>query len=280
MTKIFLNGQFLDEKDALVNVNERAVRFGDGIFETIPIYNSKPYLWRYHAQRLQTGLAALQIPLVDDLFNDALALIKENAVTQGLLRLSMSRGGGSLGYLPYPYPSDAPPTVIMQILPSPTPPTQPVALFLSSYEKTSPHALPTHCKLTQGVGSILARMEAVDKGCFEALQLAPGNMIAEASSCNIFWRKEGKLYTSSLSCGALAGVTRRRIMELSPYPVYDGKYPLEALHKADAVVLTNAALGIIPIGVLLPQNWLWKSEALARELNELRQTDIQSELLA
>ena len=52
---VFLNGQFVPEERALVSVFDRGFLYGDGLFETVPIYNGKPFRWAQHLERLQRG---------------------------------------------------------------------------------------------------------------------------------------------------------------------------------------------------------------------------------
>lgn len=273
MIYAWVNGARVNAETACVPIDDRGFRFGDGLFDTIPIHDGLPYLWEYHMERLEDGLKALCMQCrVKDLLPQALALISSNEVVHGLLRMQVSRGTGSQGYLPL---SSNTATIVMQTMESPIPPAQPVTLWLSSYRKISPNALPVQYKLAQGLGSTLARMEAAGNGCFEALQITDDNHISEASSANIFWRSEGRLYTPSLACGALAGVTRRRIRELSAYAVEEGQYTLSDMAAADAVILTNASLGAIAVQQLSGQKKTWGSMALAAEINALRASDIR-----
>ena len=269
--KFLINSQFYEENAALISVNERGFRFGDGVFETISFCNTAPYLWEYHIQRLQAGLKALRIHYeIDNLLPQAIDLLGENSLENGILRIYISRGIGSQGYLP----TGNQPTIVIQVLEKPTPPTQSVDLWLSDYKKNSLQALPVNCKLSQGVNSTLAKMQAVDNNCYDALQLNLENYVSETSSSNIFWLKNGILHTPSLDCDALAGVTRRRIMEISPYKIEQGKYKISDLEKAEAVILTNSAYGIISVRSLFPQGFSWDSEALAKQLINLRNQDI------
>jgi len=269
--KTLINSQFYEENNALISVNERGFRFGDGVFETISFYNSVSYLWEYHIERLQAGLQALRINYdTSNLLPQASKLFKQNNAENGILRIYISRGIGSQGYLP----TRNQPTIVMQVLEAPELPDQPVNLWLSDYKKNSLQSLPVNCKLAQGVNSTLAKMQAVDNNCYDALQLNLENYISETSSSNIFWLENGILHTPALECDALAGVTRRRIIEISPYQVQQGKYKITELEKAEAVILTNSAYGIIPVKSLLSQNFSWNSKPLAEQLINLRNQDI------
>lgn len=277
MTQLLINGVLKPEDEPAIVASDRSFRFGDGIFETIAVHEGLPCLWEYHLERLQGGLAALRIACATGgLLANALKLLRANAITEGVLRIHVSRGTGSRGYLPA---ENAMPVVIMQTMPQRERVKKTLTLWLSGYEKFSPGCLPTHFKLAQGLSSTLARIEAAENGCDDALQLGEGGVIAETSSANIFWLAGGWLYTPSLDSGALAGTTRRRIIELSPYPVSEGRYSLEEFKAAEAVIATNSVSLAMPIAGLKPQNFHWQSEALAEAVNLRLRQDRQEYLV-
>lgn len=270
---VHINGALVEVEEASIAADDRGFRFGDGVFETIAVYGGIPYLWEYHMERLSGGLEALKIRCtIATLLPHVMSLLTANIVYDGIVRIQISRGVGSQGYLPIPPQS---PTLVMHTLARPVPLSQPVTLWLSAHEKISPKALPTRYKLAQGVSSTLARLEAAEHDCYDALQLGPGGIIAETSSANIFWRKDGTLYTPTLDSGALGGVTRRRSMELSPYPVREGAYTLYDLAGAEAAILTNASSGVIPIAALKEHVSFPQSRELAEAMGALREADIR-----
>ncbi len=238
--------------------DDRGFRYGDGVFETIRVENHKALLWTQHLARLQEGLTALSIPL-DLQFPLPIArkLWIENGLTSGFLRIAISRGVGSQGYLP----TATTPTVVIECLPPATPQTS-VTLAVSQYQKISPKSLPTYFKTAQGLQSTLARLEAQTLGADDVVLLDAKANISETSSANVFWLKNNTLYTPSLATGALAGVTRAAVIETSPFPVQEGEYPLSHLQAAEAAFLTNARYGICPVAALLgraftrDQTWL------------------------
>lgn len=273
MNFIFLHDRLVEATQARVHVDERGFRFGDGVFETIPVYSGIPYLLHYHMERFEKGLQALKIHCNQaDVHNAISALISANKMQDGLLRVYASRGVGSQGYLPT-FPASRP-TLVIQSLPLPSSAPLPLTIWLSGYERPSPQALPGAFKLAQGLNSTLARMEAMDHGCDEALLLSQHQKLCEASAGNLFWRKKGALFTPALTTGALAGVTRRRLIEASSLQVIEGEYGLETLADADEVFLTNASRGIIPVEKLLPQGWTWSDHSTAQQFAQWRQDDI------
>lgn len=269
----YLNGQFAPLEKAAISVQDRGFRFGDGVFETIAVYHGIPYQWELHMQRLKDGLHALDIPFdTATLRAPALQLVSRNELSDATLRIAISRGIGSAGYLPT---GSADSTVVIEANDRITPPIDPACLWLSEVEKPSPKALPIQFKLAQGVNSTLARMEAARHGCLDGLLLNAHGEICEAGSANLFWRIDDRLFTPALECGVLAGTTRDALLRISPYPVELGTYALEHLQQADAVVATNTHWQAMPVTELRPTGWTFNnSVALAQELRAALHKDI------
>jgi len=100
---VLINGQFMSEEQAAVPVTDRSFLFGDGVFETIPVYNSKPFRWAQHLERLARGADFLKIRLAfapKELRVLASELIERNQMPNAVLRLTLSRGPGDRGYSP------------------------------------------------------------------------------------------------------------------------------------------------------------------------------------
>lgn len=272
----YVKGKWVSCSEPGLACQERGFRFGDGVFETIAVQQGIPYQWEVHHQRLIRGLETLRIPLPDeDIRQCCLDILQKNEVEQGFVRLSISRGIGSRGYLPVPPPSQPQaPTVVIETLPPVDVPRQSVDLWRSQYTKPLSSAIPAGIKTMQGLNSTLARLEAQEHGCFEALLTTPQGDICEGSSSNIFWFAKGVLYTPSLDCPAVAGTTRAAILRVSPYPILEGCYSLDDLRQADEVFLTNVAWGVLPVRSLKPSGLTWQSTERSLELNTLLAQDI------
>lgn len=246
-----LNGQFLPAAQAMLPVADRGFRFGDGIFETIRLHRGVPYQWELHLHRLLAGLAALRItPPAVDWHSAAREVIKENQAVEGYLRLSVSRGVGSMGYLPT---ADIRANWVIELLPASIIPSAPYRLFHSSLTRPPRSALPANHKLAQGIGSTLALMEAHDHHADDALILSNDNLLCETSSANLFWLHGDALYTPALETGCLAGTTRTAVIRLSPAPVHEVTQHADALTSAEGLFISNVRLGIWPIAMLLPE---------------------------
>lgn len=250
----FLNNRLVEAKDAALHPQDRGFRFGDGIFDSIRIRDGLPRFWPLHEARVQEGLETLGITTPDiDLHAAATELLQANEVTDGVLRIAISRGVGSSGYLPT---ADATHTLLMETMPLPERRESAIKLWLSGIEKPSLNVLPVHLKIAQGMNPMLARMEAIANDCHEALQLNANGELTEASSANLFWIKGDKLYTPALDCGLLKGVTRQVLLSLCD--VDEVVADVEALKDADGVFITNATRGIMPVVSLQPLEYEWE----------------------
>jgi len=270
----WVNNQWVLRHEASISIDDRGFRFGDGLFETIRICHGKPYQLTKHLERLKQGLTALCINYDVQPLTAAIAeLIERNNLEEGIVRIIITRGKGGHGYLPDP---GATPTAVIMTNTPPTLPAKPISLWSSSYQKLSPQQQPTHCKTLQGLTSTLARLEAQENQCQEALLCNHKHYIAECTSNNIFWIKDKQLYTPSLNTNIIGGTVRDALLRLSPYPVHEGLYPLKTLKNADAVFTTNCIALCAPVAKLEPLGWEWSSKTYTDELNQLLKNDMES----
>lgn len=247
MSFIYINGNFYEEHDAKISVKDRAFRFGDGVFETVSIDNGKISHWNLHKTRLEGGLKALKIEFnTERLESDIIKTAEKNEVKNGSARIAITRGEGSRGYIPtYQKPCN----VVIEAMNTPQMNRVSGNLCISSYRKIPRECLPVNYKISQGLNSTLAKIEAKEKGFFDAIQLNIKGEIAECASSNIFWIKGNKIYTPSLECDILSGVTRQVVIkkiktEMKDFKIIEGKFKPKALKKADEIFITNSLLKI------------------------------------
>lgn len=267
----YVNGQYIPQTAASIPIQDRGFRFGDGIFDTIAIYDGVPYQWQYHINRIKEGLASLKINAdTQPLSAICKKLLQQNTHKEGFLRIAITRGSGSHGYLPA---ITTEPTIVVETLPKIHQFTDTVSLWHSNYIKPNSVHYPVQCKTMQGLNSTLARIEAQENHCFDALLCNSNNHICETSSANIFWINQHTIYTPSLECGVLAGTTRQIIQDIAPYPVKEGTFTLDDLAQAEGVFITNVAWQILPVSQLYPHKFTWSSEldiyaTLVQQLHE------------
>lgn len=250
---VFLRDQFVPEEQATVSIFDRGFLYGDGLFETMRLYAGSPFRWEQHMERLERGAAVLRIPLpksVRAMKKLVDQLVSLNKLPDAILRITVSRGRGSRGYSPTGCHD---PTLAM-VLYRPSQGLQ---------ETPTPWRLATVRTQRQGSGTIdplsslkscnrlhnvLARADAEAAGADEGLFWNARGEITEGTSSNVFWIDRGGIHTTSLSKGALAGVTRGVVAELTRslgWKFREGAVTPEGLRKVEGVFLSLSTLGIV-----------------------------------
>lgn len=245
----FLNGRFIPEAEALIPITDRGFLYGDGLFETLCIHQGRPLWWKLHVERLQRGAELLRIKLPlppEELRNRALELIRRNAMTEAMLRITISRGSGARGYSTKGAEN---PTLALTLHPRPAPPAS-VRLATATI-RVPAHDPLASLKSANKLPQILARAEAEEREADDALLLNVEGNVAEASSSNVFWIEDQQVFTPPITDGALPGVTRAVLLNLRAAqhgrPAIERSISRAALLKADGVFLTNSSLGIVPV---------------------------------
>lgn len=244
---VLINNKITETKNAKISINQRSCLFGDGIFETCLIENGVIYNFNAHKNRIKAGLDALKFNIeIDDLESQSYKLIKKNQVKNAILRISISRGIGSVGYLPT-YKSK--PLIIIQTLARRKIKTKKIILGIGSTKKPPSNSLPINCKSMQSLPYTLNKIEAQENGWFDAIMLSQENYISETSSANIFWVKDGKIYTPSKNCDIVLGTIRDKI--LKEFRVNEVTAEITTLQNADEIFLTNVSYLVLPVDELL-----------------------------
>lgn len=244
MAVISINDEFFEENEAKISVKDRGFRFGDGIFDTMSFYNKEIYRYDLHIKRIKQGLKAIKINCdTSNLEQSILKTIDANKLNNGLARIAITRGEGSKGYLPT-YKTK--PTIVIEAMKRPEMDLTNINLCISPYKKTSGESLPVNYKLMQGLNSTLCKIDAKERGFFDAIMLNEKGYICECSSSNIFWIKDNNIYTPSLKCGILNGVMRQIILEKIPN-IKEGEYKIEELEEAEELIITNISVKSLSI---------------------------------
>jgi branched-chain amino acid aminotransferase len=248
---IFLNGRFVSEEQAVVSVFDRSFLYGDGLFETMRVFNGKPFRWREHMERFQSGAEFLKIKLPfapEALQGFADELIAKNNLPDALLRVTLSRGIGVRGYSPKGAEN---PTTVMSLHPAPDNKGKSLRWKLI----TSSHRLPAneplaHFKTCNKLAQILARAEADAAGADEALLLNTDGFVVEGASSNLFWIEDETICTPPLASGVLPGVTRAVVLEICQkldLKTSEANIGVEGLKSADGVFVSLSSFGIVEV---------------------------------
>ncbi|MCA0164330.1 MULTISPECIES: aminodeoxychorismate lyase [Bacillus] len=258
---IYLNGQYIEEKDATLSPFDHGFLYGIGVFETFTSLAGQVFLLDWHLERLNQSLRDLCIestiekPFVLDIIH---TLFNQNQITGGhaRIRFNVSAGRGN-GFSADPYEE---PVVFVMISPfrpeSIVDEKQGIILDTRRNTPEGPRRLKSH----HYMNNLLAKREVGNDPSIEGIFLTKEDDVAEGITSNLFWRKKDVIYTPSLDTGILNGVTRRYCIETlqaSGIPLIEGRYPLSHLLSADEAWMTNSVQGIVPfknIGDTVLQN--------------------------
>lgn len=208
--KVWLNGTLQDAEAARIAPTDRGFTLGDGLFETIKARDGAPLRLEAHLARLRrgAGFLALPVPRID--FAAALSeTLAANGLSDGVLRLTLSRGPAPRGVLP---PKEPEPSLL--ITAGSLPPDGPVRLVVARVTRRNEFSPLCGIKSLNYLDNILARQEAAGRGADDALILNTQGRIAETSMANVFVVKDGALVTPPLKDGALPGILRAELLKL------------------------------------------------------------------
>jgi branched-subunit amino acid aminotransferase/4-amino-4-deoxychorismate lyase len=249
---IYLNKTMVEATKARVAPVSSAMLYGRGVFTTLAIYNSEPFLWSKHWQRLTTHAAKLDIDhtgCTEKGVGDALKkLIAVNQVKDGRARvILLARSGRDLWKTKMPGGKKTD-LLIMTGDPPKAPPNG-YSLAVSPF-RTNTFSPLTGIKSLNYLNNVLAWEEAQSRDFDEAVVLNERGEIASATTANLFWVKDGTVHTPSLSTGALAGITRECVIDIASkhfIPLLEGVYEMADLTDADEIFLTSSGLGVAPV---------------------------------
>jgi branched-chain amino acid aminotransferase len=252
--KVYINGKLFDKPDAKISVYDHCLLYGDGVFEGIRIYDGKVFRLKEHIERLYESARhiKLEIPMAkEEMIEAILSTVKANNKQNGYLRPLVTRGAGYLGL--DPRKTTDPQVIIIVDDISLYPPElyeNGMELATVSTIRNHPNALNPRIKSCNYLNNILAKIEAVQAGCVEALMLNHKGEIAECSGDNIFLAKRGVLRTPSIDAGILEGITRNAIIELAKAAgivVQELALTRHDVYAADECFLTGTAAEVIAV---------------------------------
>lgn len=234
---IWLNGQIVPRTKFVIDPFDEGLLFGKGIWESTRTFDSVPWLWDSHLDRLrhtatELGLTVLpeRLPTAEQVTDFAKALTTMEVV----IRLNVTAGvPGQPGIVwmtaaPLPTPHL---TVTLQTVASPVPKDQPYLVW-----KTFQYA--TRLRVGQSVHAA---------GFDTALLIDPEGNLLEASHANIFLRFPGGWVTPSINGGFLPGTIRGHLVKHAPLPIREEKVSIQKLSDCLEVFLTNSNAGIVPV---------------------------------
>lgn len=263
-TFIYFNGKFVKAKDAQTDLYGQSLHYGYSVFEGIKSYKTdngiKIFKAEEHYDRLRRSAELMHIPFsytTQELTDLTYKLLSLNGLSDAYIRplvicspnMSLSKGKESYltllawewsnGYL-----------------------GDKMRIMTSSFQRPNPKAFLVEAKVGgHYINSILACQEAKDKGYDEALVLDERGNVAESSGANVFYEKDGVLFTPSKG-NILPGITRATVLEICKelhIPVKETFFKPEEMRGADAAFFCGTAAEIVGLDSLddIPFNKNW-----------------------
>ena len=258
---VWIDGKLLPKSQAVVSVFDHGLLYGDGCFEGIRVYQGKIFKCEAHLKRIYRNAEALHMMRqsdegfpysIDEMRKIMEECVEANSLKDGYIRLIFTRGYGDLGLHPFKCPR---PTVIciadkIRLYPEEMY-EQGMKVIVAKRPRTPNACLSPMLKSLNYLNNIMAKVEAIDAGCLEAIMLSTDGKVGECTGDNLFIVKDGELYTSPVEVGMLDGITREFVKsELAPacgLRVTEKVLELDDVLSADEIFLTGTAAEMIAV---------------------------------
>ncbi len=245
--KIYLNGTIEEVENAKVSVFDRGFIFGDGIYEAMAQIGGSFFYKKEHLDRLADGLQKISIAYnVDQLPKEIDRLLEATDLVQKdcFLYIHITRG---VAPRQHSYPKDIAPTVMMYALPK----IYPDINEMHAKVMTANDFRWSRCdiKMTSLLGNVMLNEKAMRHNCFETILIRNG-VVTEASHCNVFFVKDGVVYTHPANEFILNGITRIVVLQLCEelgIEVKETPISIEDIHGTQEAFLTGTSTQIASI---------------------------------
>lgn len=265
------NDQIVKNEEVLVDKEDRGYQFGDGVYEVVKVYNGELFTATEHIDRFYDSAEKIRItiPYTKDKLHQLLhQLVEANNIDTGHVYFQITRGAGPRNHI---FPGDdVKPVITGNAKENPRP--------LENFEKGVKATfvedirwLRCDIKSLNLLGAVLAKQEAYEKGCYEAI-LHREEIVTEGSSSNIYGIKDGVLYTHPANNLILNGITRQVIIKCAAeigLTVNQQAMTKEQLLAMEEVIVSSTTSEVTPvieidgtaIGNGTPGEWTRKLQA-------------------
>jgi branched-chain amino acid aminotransferase len=251
---VYVDGEFHPAREAKVSVFDHGLLYGDGVFEGIRLYSGCAFRLDQHLDRLFDSARhlMLEIPRTrDELREIVCETCRRNELTNGYVRLVVTRGPGSMGLAPWLSPKASVFCIAATIQLYPKEHYENgLHVACASTRRTYLGSFNARCKSLNYLNNIMAKIEAHNAGCLEALMLDQSGYVIEATGDNVFLVKGGRITTPPTWQGNLRGVTRDFVIELARdagQTVVEEPMTTYEVYTADECFLTGTAAEVIPV---------------------------------
>lgn len=241
---VYLNGEYLPEDEAKISIFDRAVLFGDAIYEVAGVMDGRLLDFDLHIQRYHRSLKELNIPAPldrDQILSAFRRLVELNQITDGIVYIQITRGEADREFV---WRDNLQPTVFMftQLISPDEIEMMDSGMSLKSVDDI--RWARRDIKTVNLLGQVLAKKSARDAGADEALMIDRDGYITECGCTSFFIVKKDLLLTRPLSNDILPGVTRKALIELCTthgIRLVESKFDLQETLSADEAFVSGAS---------------------------------------
>jgi branched-chain amino acid aminotransferase len=252
--KIWLDGNLVDQQDAKISVFDHGLLYGDGVFEGIRVYGGRVFELDAHIRRLYESAKAIRLTISIDPEQITAAVeqtVKANDITDGYIRLVVTRGTGTLGLNPFVCKNSRIFIIAdsIQLYPEELY-ERGMRVISATTIRNHPLAIPPQAKTLNYLNNILAKIEVLDHNVPEAIMYNHEGYVAEASGDNVLIVRDGVIYTPPAEAGALSGITRSIVIRLAReenLQVVEKNLTRFDLYVCDEFFLTGTAAEVIGV---------------------------------
>jgi len=283
---VYLNDRVLPKADALISVYDHGFLYGDGVYETMRSYDGVIFMLDEHLNRLyrsgsMIGLdifARLERASFDSLKSAIYETLLANNLKDSYIRITISRGAGPIGLDPALCPL---PTMVIMAEPLKQYPQSMydngIKVIIPSTRRNSKDAIEPRIKSLNFLNNILAKIEAIRADAYEAVMLNPQGKLSEGTISNVFFVKDGVLFTPSIECGILDGITRSVVINLAKKEgihLREGEFTKEDIYSAEEVFLTNTTMEVMPVREI--DGYQYKVGRISKSLHKAYQEEVRA----
>ncbi len=262
---ILVNGKLTGQ----INVLDRGLHYGDGLFETIAYKNKHLLLWDEHWRRLAKSAKILNIDLPDkELIRQELDFVVKGQEDM-VLKLLITRGVGGRGYkIPdKPNPNRI---IISSDWPNHDSNLRQTGVIVRLCEmRLTRNPKLAGIKHLNRLENVIARSEWRDHSIFEGLMLDQDNYVIEGTMTNLFIIKDNEIFTSDLKYCGVEGVMREQLIKLASQLDISVKFiniKPSTLQDADEILLSNSIIGLWPVKQIQNHSYKRKPTVITEKL--------------
>lgn len=249
MEKVILHDQLINRQGVYMDIEDRGYQFGDGVYEVIRIYDGQLFAINEHIDRLFISAKKIQInvPLQKSKIIELIkAVVKENGVQCGTVYVQLTRGVAPRGHM-FPK-SETKPTFLAYTTDVPKPEKE-MEAGVEAITKEDIRWLRCDIKSLNLLPNVLAKQEASEKDCFEAI-FHRDSFVTEGASSNVFIVKDGAVITHPSNHLILNGITRQIIAKLCEeegIPFVEQPFRVNELFQADELFISSTISEVMPV---------------------------------